>query len=77
VGHGIAPRDKALSPGTFDKTMQIETAVAQGKDDLARAYIGQRATRDLDQVARPERGQHAGAANLQAQTATAAQSVHG
>jgi len=76
VGHRVAPRDKARGAGPRNKPVQEKTAVAISEDDLAGVNVGERATRDFDRVARPQRRQHTCPPNLKAQRAALPQSVH-
>jgi hypothetical protein len=70
--HGVSAREESGRLALVTKTMQEKTALSNGEDDFATTNVSERAGRDLREVARPQCGQHAFAANLQAQPAGAA-----
>jgi hypothetical protein len=57
--------------------MEKEAAIPKREDNVAAVKLMKGASFDLDDIAWPERGQHAFAAHLQAQAPRAAQSFYG
>jgi hypothetical protein len=76
TGHGITAHEKTSNIPMGEQTMEEEAVFTEGEYDFTAAHRFGRAGGNLGNVAGPECGQHAFAANLQAQAAGAAQSFH-
>jgi hypothetical protein len=74
-GHGIAAQAEAIGSGASDEAMQEQAAISPGEHDLAGLEIFERATGDLDHVARPKSGQHTFAVNAQTHAAAELQCI--
>jgi hypothetical protein len=72
--HGIAAQEEAVRCGGIieagDEAMQEEAVFTPGEHDLAGPDVFERAACDLNQIARPKRGQHAFAVNSQTHALT-------
>jgi hypothetical protein len=77
IGHRVTSRDESGVLVAAQKTMQEKTALSKHEHDLTASNIVERAGRDLRDIARPQGGQHAFAANLQTKLPGAAQSLYG
>lgn len=76
VRHGVAARHKGVGAGTSNETVHVEAAFSRNKDDFTGANAGEGMSNNLNHVAGPKSGEHAFAADSQAQVAAVPQDVH-
>lgn len=69
TGHGISAQHEAFRLGA-NETVQKQAAVTQCQHDIAVAEFFEGTACDLDEVARPQSGQHAFSMNAETQART-------